>query len=192
MNTIQIRVASYGLMLVVVGALLTLLVSSVHAQTGAVSASGTLNAKITITLTDPTMALGTPDPTCEGLTDGSTSGEFTVYNGTTGNQGCAYVWGGLQVRVKSNRAWTGTINGGDGSPTSGVKVTDGNFLYNASAAVTTYASCSADTALATTTASFESSGNVGNTLYNFYHCILLDWDDVDGSIDSTITYTVTQ
>ena len=161
------------------------LVGVVGAQTsGGVAASGTLNAKITVTLGDTTMALGTPDPDCEGNPDATVLGEFTVYNGTTGNQGCSYIWNSLTVRVKSNKPWTGDIDGADGSPTSGVTVPNGNYHYDTA--------CSADTALATTTAQWEPSGTVGNNLYTFYHCLLLDWDDADGTIDSTITYTVSQ
>ena len=182
-----------GLAAILLVSIWSVTASVVHAQeVGGVAASGTLNAKITITLDDTTMALGTPDPDCEGLTDGGTTGEFTVYNGTTGNEGCSYVWDGLQVRVKSNKPWTGTIAGSDGSPTSGVTVVTASFHYDTAAAASTYTACGSDTTLATTTSSFESSGNAGNTLYNFYHCVLLDWDDPDGTIDSTITYTVSQ
>ena len=142
----------------VVGTLIASMAAIVHAQSEGVSASGTAGAKITITLTDATMALGTPDPACESLSDGATTGEFTVYNGTSGNQGCAYAWNALTVTVKSNKAWTGTIAGSDGTPTSDVKVVNGNFHYDTSAPAGTYAACSADTALATTTASFEAAG----------------------------------
>ena len=48
------------------------------------------------------------------------------------------------------------------------------------------------TTMATTTSSFEASGVIGNNLYTFYNCVVLDWDNADGTIDSTITYTVTQ
>ena len=182
-----------ALMVVAVGAFLTVIAGTTYAQeVGGVAASGTANAKITIALTDTTMALGTPDPSCEGLTDGTATGEFVVYNGTTGNEGCSYVWGGLSVTIKSNRPWTGTTNGSDGTPTSGVTVVGSSFHYSTSAAASTYTGCAGYTALATTTASFEASGTQGNSLYNFYHCVLIDWDDSDGTIDSTITYTVSQ
>ena len=182
-----------GIVAFVVGTLAIALAGTIYAQeSGGVTASGTANAKITISLTDASMALGTPDPTCEGLSDGTTTGEFTVYNGTTGNEGCSYVWDSLTVTVKSNKPWTGTIAGSDGSPTSGVTVALGGFHYDTAAAATTYTTCSADTVLATTTSSFESSGVIGQSLYSFYHCVVLDWDDADGTIDSTITYTVTQ
>ena len=55
----------------------------------------TVPPTITLTLSDTTMALGTPDLTCEGLSDGSPTGEFTVRKGSTGNEGCAYVWADL-------------------------------------------------------------------------------------------------
>ena len=182
-----------GILAVVVGTLAMALAGTVYAQEASgVSASGTANAKITLSLTDASMALGTPDPTCEGLSDGTTTGEFTVYNGSTGNEGCSYVWDSLTVTVKSNKPWTGTIAGSDGSPTSDVTVGDGSFHYDTSAAAGTYTACGTDTALATTTSSFESSGVKGQSLYTFHHCVILDWDDADGTIDSTITYTVTQ
>ena len=177
----------------VVGTLAMALAGTIYAQEASgVTASGTANAKIAISLTNATMALGTPDPTCEALSDGSTTGEFTVYNGATGNEGCSYVWDALTVTVKSNKPWTGTIAGSDGSPTSGVTVALGGFHYDTAAAASTYTACSSDTVLATTTPSFESSGVIGQSIYSFHHCVVLDWDDADGTIDSTITYTVTQ
>ena len=175
---------------IVVGTLLASVSAAVSAQSQGVSASGTSGAKITISLTDPTMALGTPDPTCEGFADGTVTGEFTVYSGATGNQGCTYVWGALTVTVKSNRPWSGTLAGADGTPTSGVTVANGSFRYDTSAPATSYSACSMDTALATTTASFEASGTQGATDYLFYHCVIVDWDDSYGTIDSNITYTV--
>ena len=96
------------------------------------------------------------------------------------------------MTVKSNKPWTGTIAGSDGSPTSGVTVALGGFHYDTEAAASTYTACSSDTVLATTTSSFESSGVIGQSIYSFHHCVVLDWDDADGTIDSTITYTVTQ
>ena len=65
------------------------LVTVVYAQeSGGVAASGSANAKITITLGDTSLALGTPDPACEGNPDSTVVGEFTLYNGSTGNEGC--------------------------------------------------------------------------------------------------------
>ena len=182
-----------GIWVLLAAAALAAGVSVVHAQeTGGVAASGTLNAKLTLTLGDTSMALGTPDPDCEGNTDGATVGEFTVYNGATGNQGCSYLWNGISVRVKSNKAWTGTIDGSDGSPTSAIKVVNSSFHYDSAAASTNYSTCADATAMATTSATWEPSGTVWNNLYTFYHCVIIDWDDTDGTIDSTITYTVTQ
>ena len=148
---------------------------------------------ITLTLSDATMALGTPDPTCEGLADGAPTGEFTVYSGTAGNQGCSYVWNDLDVTVQSNKAWSGTVAGTDGSPTSGVTVPQGSFRYDVGTPTTSYAGCASNTALTTTASPFEPSGGVGdNQVYTYHHCVLVDWDDDDGTIDSTITYTVQQ
>ena len=97
-------IAVIGLTAVIAAGVVALASSASAQQSGGVAASGAANAKITITLTDATMALGTPDPACEGNTDGTTVGEFTVYNGSTGNEGCAYVWADLTVRIKSNKA----------------------------------------------------------------------------------------
>ena len=148
---------------------------------------------ITLTLNDTTMALGTPDPTCEGLADGTPTGEFTVRKGSTGNEGCAYVWADLTVTVQSNKPWTGTIDGSDGTPTSDVTVALGSFRYDTSAAATSYTGCSVDSSVPTTPAVWEGSGLIGaNQVYTHYHCVLVDWDDSDGTIDSTITRTVQQ
>ncbi len=176
----------------ILGAVAALTGVATAQESGGVAASGSANAKITITLGDTSLALGTPDPACEGNPDSTVVGEFTLYNGATGNEGCGYVWSSLSVRVKSNKAWTGDIDGADGTPTSGITVVNGSFRYDTAAAQTSYSNCSADTTLTTTTAQWEASGTLGNTLYTFYHCVILDWDDADGSIDSTITYTVSQ
>ena len=80
----------------------------------------------------------------------------------------------------------------DGTPTSGITIANASFLYNTVASSTSYAACSTDTAVTTTATSWEPAGPLGNTLYTFHHCVLLDWDDADGTIDSTITYTVSQ
>ncbi len=64
--------------------------------------------------------------------------------------------------------------------------------YTTGAAPATYTACNTATALATTTSQWEAAGPVGNNVYTFRHCVVLDWDDADGSIDSTITYTVSQ
>ena len=168
--------------------------SSVDSAISAVATdTTTAPPTITLTLSDTTIALGTPDPTCEGLADGATIGEFTVYSGTTGNQGCSYVWSDLDVTVQSNKAWSGTIAGTDGSPTSGVTVPEGSFRYDVGTPTTSYAGCASNTALTTAASPFEPSGGAGdNQVYTYHHCVLVDWDDDDGTIDSTITYTVQQ
>ncbi len=147
---------------------------------------------ITLTLTDPTLALGSPDPNCQGNPSGTPVGEFTVYVGSTGNQGCGYAWDGITVTVKSNAAWSGTIVGADQVPTSDITVANGSFRYDSVSAPASYSDCSADTQLPTTPAPFEPGGPTGINVYNFWHCVRLDWDDGDGTIDSTITYTVSQ
>ena len=158
-------------------------------------ATDTTNAPptITLTLSDLSMALGTPDPDCEGNPDATVVGEFTVYNGTAGNEGCAYAWSPVTVTVESNMPWTGTVTGSDGSPTSGVTVATGSFRYDTAGAATSYLECDSDTALTTTATDFESAGTQGNNqVYTQHHCVILDWDDGDGTIDSTITYTASQ
>ena len=173
------------------------LVSSVSSVDTGVqsSATDTTTAPPTITLNlgDTTLAMGSPDPNCEDNPDGTAVGEFTVYNGTAGNQGCAYTWSPLAITVDSNRPWTGTVAGSDGTPTSGVTVALGNYRYDAAAAALSYPGCAGDAQLPTTPGPFESSGSEGsNQVYNHHHCVVIDWDDNDGTIDSTITYTVSQ
>ena len=148
---------------------------------------------ITLALGDTTLALGVPDPGCEDNPDGTTVGEFTVYSGSTGNEGCTYVWDPLGVTVESNKPWTGTVEGADGTPTSELRVVFGSFRYDVVAAATSYSQYGADTTLSTVAVLWESSGpEGGNQAYTHHHCVLLDWDDDDGTIDSTITYTVSQ
>ena len=154
--------------------------------------STTVPPTIILTLSDTTLALGSPDPTCEGLANGSRTGEFTVYNGSSGNEGCAYVWDAFTATIRSNKPWTGTIAGTDVAPTSGITLASGNFHYDAVAAATSYSDCSSDTALTATPTSFESAGTTGTSLYDFHHCVLVDWDDDDGTIDSKVIYTVQQ
>ena len=152
----------------------------------------TVTPTITLSLSDPTLALGTPDPGCEGNFDGTVVGEFTVYNGNAGNQGCAYVWADLTVTVKSNAPWTGTIAGDDVSPTSDINIAQDSFRYDSAAAPASYVDCAVDAAVGTTTTQFEPSGTSGINPYTFSHCAIIDWDDSDGSIDSTITYSASQ
>ena len=163
------------------------------AVTNNASDTTTAPPTITINLGDPTLALGLPDPGCEDNPDATTVGEFTVYNGTTGNEGCTYVWDPLVVTVESNKPWTGTVEGADGTPTSELRVAFGSFRYDLAAAATSYSQCGSDTTLTTVPVLWESSGPEGDDQgYTHHHCVLLDWDDDDGTIDSTITYTVSQ
>ncbi len=152
----------------------------------------TATQTLTITLSDTTLTLGTPDPGCQGNTDGTTIGEFTVYNGTLGGEGCAYVWDDLTVTVKSNAPWSGTIVGADNSPTSEITVALGSFRYDTAAAPASYSDCAADTALPTSPSPFEPSGVAGVNAYTHRYCARVDWDDSDGSINSTFTYSVSQ
>ena len=99
---------------------------------------------------------------------------------------------GLSITVKSNAPWSGTVDGNDNAPTSGVTVALGSFRYDTAAAATTYAECATDTQLPASPSPFESGGVTGIAAYVHRHCVLVDWNDADGTIDSTITYSVTQ
>ena len=79
-------------LVLILGAIVGLTSVVTAQESGGVAASGSANAKITITLGDTSLALGTPDPACEGNPDSTVVGEFTLYNGSTGNEGCGYVW----------------------------------------------------------------------------------------------------
>ena len=81
------------------------------------TAQDTTNAlpTISVTLGDATLDLGTPDPGCEGYSDGTTVGELTVYVGTTGNDGCAYTWDDLsRIHRRTGMDGVRTAEGGEG------------------------------------------------------------------------------
>src|SRR3989304_381824 len=102
-------VAVLGLLLAL--ALGLTLGGSAGGVTGGVTASGTAADKITITIADATADFGTTmDAAC---TAAGSSDTVTGYDGSSGNEGCAYAWkaagSGLSVTVKSNKTWNGTI-----------------------------------------------------------------------------------
>ena len=154
--------------------------------------STTAPPTITVTLDDSTMSFSGADPDCESNPDGSSVGEFTVYHGTIGNQGCTYIWNDLTVTVKSNAPWTGTVAGTDQSPTSDITVALSSFRYDTTLAVASYSDCSSATTLSTSTSPFESAGTGGINPYTFRHCVLINWNDRQGTIDSALEYAVTQ
>ena len=97
------------------------------------------------------------------------------------------------MTVQSNKPWTGTIDGSDGTPTSDVTVALGSFRYDTNTTPTSYTECGTDTAVPSTPTLWEGAGLIGaNQLYTHSHCVLVDWDDADGTIGSTITRTVQQ
>ncbi len=187
-----------GAMLVVALVLAALPANPAWALGGNVTASGTNNAKISITIGDGSAEFGLNlDP--EGTNSDSTD-TVADYQGSTGNQGSYYVWKstsgtGLSIEVKSNMVWNGTYaateNGGAGAAAS-MTIASGVLLFSEGSEPTTYALCSSATALTTLATAWKTSIGAGNNTYTHYYCLRVDWDDDPGTFSSTVTYTVTQ
>ena len=127
------------------------------------------------------------DPNCAAVSG------VSPYAGATGNEGCAYAWS-VSVQVLSNRPWTGTLYGDDNnSPTSDVTVDDGSF-HASTGSIASYSDCDSAQAVPEVNSpwTWESSGARGNTGATHYQCAVVDWDDADGTIDSTMQYSVSQ
>ena len=157
---------------------------------GNVTLSGKSNAKIVLTLGTSDVALTGVDPACAPVSG------VTGYSGSQASDGCAYSWP-ISVQVHSNRAWTGSIYGqDDDSATSDINFDGGAFRASTSD-VASYADCGGaqivpEGSEADDGWKFESAGKKGNTKTVHYHCVLVDWDDDDGTIDSTLSYSVSQ
>ena len=187
---VQARLALALGILFTAGLVLTIVLASTasaESAGGSVSASGKSNAKIILTLGTSAVDLTGVDPNCVAVSGVSS------YAGATGNEGCAYGWS-LSVRVLSNRPWTGTLYGDDNnSPTSEVTVDDGSF-HASTGSIASYSDCSSAQAVPEVNSpwTWESSGSRGNTFATHYQCAVVDWDDADGTIDTTIQYSVSQ
>ena len=176
-------------------ATLAISASVADAETGGVSASGTNNAKLTVTIADPSSDFGANlDPTG---TD-STSGDSVLdYQGSTGNQGSQYVWkaagSGLTIDVASNKVWNGTAEATENAGTSAsMTIASGVMKYVETTEPTSYSDCDAGTAFATTAATWKSSIAKGKSTFTYYYCMRVDWTDDPGTFSSSITYTATQ
>ena len=170
--------------------------SVVGAETGGVSASGTNNAKMTVTIGDSSSDFGTNlDP--EGTNSTSTD-TVLDYQGSSGNEGSYYVWKadggtGLTVGVKSNKVWSGTAQASEnGGTSSSMTVASGVMTYSETTEPTTYAACSSATAFTTTASTWQTSVAKGSNSYTYFYCLRVDWDDDPGTFSSSITYTATQ
>ena len=157
---------------------------------GSYVVSGKADPEIILTLGTSSVNLSGVDPACASVAGTS------AYAGSTGNEGCAYVWT-VSVQVQSNKAWKGTLAGVDnGLPTSQVTVANGNY-HASTSALSSYASCTGATTVPGAADpndewTWENSRKKGNIIGTHYHCVMVDWDDDDGTIDSTISYSVSQ
>jgi len=180
----------------VAGALVAVMANTAGAASGGVSASGTNNANITITLSDSTADFGTNlDPSG---TASNSSDTVVARAGSTGNQGAYYEWKanggtGLSIEVKSNKTWNGTVQASENSGTSSsMTVASGALKYAEGSEPTSYAACAAGTAFATTAQTWKSNVSKGKSTYTQYYCLRVDWTDDPGTFASSTTYTVTQ
>ena len=156
-------------------------------SSGSVTVSGNTTAKIILTLGTTSVNLSGVDPDCAAVSG------IKAYAGSSGNEGCAYRWT-VSVQVESNRAWTGTLSGADdGNPTSEITVGDGSF-YASTKEIDDYSDCTGATVVPDSESAWtwESNGKKGNSNSTHYHCVVVDWDDDDGSINSTFSYSVSQ
>ena len=165
------------------------------AETGGVSASGTNNAKMTVTISDATSDFGTSlDP---NGTDSNSSDTVLDYQGSTGNQGTYYVWksagAGVDVTVKSNKVWSGTVDAAENAGTSTtMTIASGVLKFAETTAPTTYAGCGSATNFSAMPQTWKTSIGAGVNKYTSFYCLRVDWDDAPGTFSSSITYTATQ
>jgi hypothetical protein len=185
-------IGTTALMATIIAVILT---ATAGAASGNVNVSGTNNAKISVSISDLTADFGTFDPT------GSISSGDEVDDSLTsssGNQGVCLLWSalgatGVEVRVHSNKPWTGTLAATENGGTStSLTLANGDFRYHTSAPVNYSACNTGGTAFSTGGATFEADGARGVSTYNHYYSLTVDWDDVPGTFSSTVTYTATQ
>ena len=156
---------------------------------GSYSVSGTSNPQIILTLGTSSVDLTGVDPTCASV------GGTSAYAGSTGNEGCAYLWT-ISVQVQSNRAWIGTLTGEDnGQTTSDLRVENDSY-YASTSSIGSYSDCIGATTVPESGQEsawmWEASGAQGNISGTHSHCVLVDWDDDDGTISATMSYSVSQ
>ena len=190
----KMHVPAYGLLGIVLALALVLTVAlagsvSAEGDDGSYSVSGTSNPQIILTLGTSSVDLTGVDPTCASV------GGTTANAGSTGNEGCAYAWT-ISVQVQSNRAWTGTLTGDDnGQTTSDLRVENDSY-YASTSSIGSYSDCiGAMTVPESGQESawmWEASGAQGNISGTHSHCVLVDWDDDDGTISATMSYSVSQ
>ncbi len=181
---------------VVAGILVAVMAIPAGAASGGVSASGTNNANITITLSDSTADFGTNlDPSG---TASNSSDTVQANAGSTGNQGAYYEWkanggSGLSIQIKSNKTWNGTVAASENSGTSAsMTVASGALRYAEGSEPTSYGTCASGTAFASTAQTWKSNVTKGVNSYTQYYCLRVDWTDDPGTFASNTTYTVTQ
>lgn len=189
------KIAIAGAAILTAVVMTVLLVAPTGAVSGNVAATGTNNEKITVSISDLSADFGTFDPT------GSLSGGDEVddsLSSSAGNQGVCLLWNtsggdGLEVKVKSNKAWTGTVNASENSGTSTtLTLANGDFRYHTSTPASYSACSSSGAAFSTSPAQFEDNGSLGASTYTYYYSLTVDWDDVPGTFTSTVTYSVSQ
>ena len=200
----QARIGIVGLGILAMGlvglfALLT--TSSAGAVADTVAATGTNNAKITLTLSGDsgdTADMGTAlDP--DGSTASSTD-TVTAYVEPTGDIGAYYAWegsggSGLTVKVKSNKVWDGSVGASENSGTAGqITIANGSFTFTEDSDPASYADCDAGTDFVVSPAANAWKDDVAKGVNSYVHryCLRTLWTDDPGTFISTVTYTVIQ
>jgi len=189
------KIAMAGAAVLMATTIAVILTATAGAAAGNVSVSGTNNAKISVSISDLTANFGTFDPT--GSVSGGDEVDDTLTS-TSGNQGVCLLWeavgsSGVEVKVHSNKPWTGSVAATEnGGTSSSLTLDNGDFRYHSSAPGSYGACNTGGTAFVTDGTSFEGSGNRGVSTYNHYYSLTVDWDDVPGTFSSTVTYTATQ
>ena len=184
------------LFLAVVGAALFLATRAGEAQSSGISISGTNNSELTISVSDPSSDFG--DSLHPSGIDSTSSDTVADYQGNQGNQGSYYVWKaaggtGVDVEVKSNKTWSGTIVAAEniGSSAS-MTISSGVLKYVASSEPTSYSDCDSATPFSASTATWRTGEPPGKSTFTYYYCMRVDWDDDPGTFASSVTYTATQ
>ena len=189
----------YGVLLAALGALLVMVVlglpfRTAEAEQGVISVSAANAGSFTMTISDATAEFGTnldPDCTASNSTD-----SVLGYLGSTGDEGCGYVWrsagAGVNIEVLSNSTWNGWVDATENGGTSGLTIASGSLRWVEDTEPTTYAACTSATAFTTSASVWKSSIGGGKKKYDYFYCLMVDWDKTPGTFSSTVTYLASQ
>ncbi len=181
----------------ITSALLLTLVATMSARAeqgaGSVTVEATNNAAITLSISDGTADFGSNIDPMGTKSNSSDANQVVDYQESGGSY---YVWrsdsgNGLTVTVKSNKSWTGTVEASKNKGTSdSMSIESGVLRYNKSEPQSYY-DAALSTPFSTSPTTFEPMGSKGVHNYTYFYALRVGWDDDPGTLESSVTYSVT-